>query len=136
MSPVAYKAGDNKTKKAMNKELISRLAEKVEASLGEVQRKYFKQERNVPERLNHLGFDNITGNASLYDFFYFVETGDIPQAKRGIGEVIKYIDTCIKAVEAYKPTWAICTWRGFDADVWVPLRDAKELLQEISLNIK
>lgn len=120
----------------MNKELISQLAEKVEASLGEVQRKYFKLERYVPERLNHLGFDNITGNASLYDFFYFVETGDIPQAKREIDEVIKYIDTCVKAVEAHKPTWSICTWRGFDADVWVPLRDAIELLQEISLNIK
>lgn len=63
------------------------LLDLVEAKLCEIQQLYFKHERYCPERLQSLGLDNITGNASLYDFCYFAEKGEKQKAKESLNDV-------------------------------------------------
>lgn len=118
----------------MDKKEINNYVDKVETVLREVQREYYNNERYVPEHLEHLGLDNITGNASLYDFCYWIEQGNVEKAKGELDGIRVYLDECYKAVDAYRPV-AICTWKGFDANVWPSLVEVRGLLQDLSLSI-
>ena len=111
------------------KQTIETLINAVEQNLTEIQQLYFKHERYCPERLQSLGLDNIIGNASLYDFCYLAEKGEKQKAKESLNDVKEYIASVLKVVEAYKPL-AICTWRGLDSDIWVPLREVAEALTQ------
>lgn len=119
----------------MNKNEIFHKVDEIEKILSNVQREYYKHERYVPERLERLGLDNFTGNATLYYFCWGIEHGDIERAKKDLNEVIQYVEDCFKVVDAYKPV-AICTWRGLDADIWPSLVKVRAMLSDLRMSIE
>lgn len=119
----------------MNKSEIFQKVDEIEKILSNVQREYFKHERHVPERLEQLGLDNFTGNASLYYFCWGIEHGELERANADLDEVIEYVEHCFKVVDAYKPI-AICTWRGLDADIWPSLVKLRTMLQDLRTSIE
>lgn len=119
----------------MEKTEISHKVDEIEKIFSDIQREYYKHERYVAERLEHLGFDNFTGNASLYYFWWDIEHGDIDRAKSDLDEVCQYVDDCFKVVDAYKPI-AICTWTGLDADIWPSLVKVRAMLKDLRTSIE
>jgi len=119
----------------MNKNEIYQKVDEIEKLASEVRREYYKRERDVPERLQHLGLDNFTGNAALYYFCWDIEHGDLDRAKTDLYDVIEYVEDFFKAVDAHKPI-AICTWRGLDANIWPSLVRIRVLLQDLHTNIE
>lgn len=111
---------------------INAIVEEIEIYLSETQQIYFKWEKHISEykldSLNNMGFDNCVGNADFYTLMCEVYDGNKDKAKKAFEYSYKYIMDCFNRVEAYKPI-AICTWKGVDADLWLPLHKAYILME-------
>lgn len=119
----------------MNKEMINDAVIRIENALGEVQALYYKKERYVPAHLDKMGLDNITGNASFYNFMWYIEHDEKKEAMTELQSIQEYLRDVRDAVETYKPI-PESTWRGFDADVYYPVNrilsmtyDLKDMIQ-------
>lgn len=108
---------------------VENLLDKIEAELSKVQKTYYEQERYVPERFEKFGLDNIVGNACLYDISYFASHDDKDKAWQYANDTEKYLDRILYVAEGYKPTYGICSWRGFVASIYYPLYRAHQLIK-------
>ncbi len=97
----------------------------------EIQNLYYKKERYVPKHFENQGLDNVTGNASLYEFFGCVYDNDLPQAKKAFDWSYDYIKSLRDRADAYRPAFYSESVCGFDTLVWMYASEALEVLNKI-----
>lgn len=112
-----------------NRSKLNAVLDKIESELQKVQKAYYKFEDEIPERYVHYGFDNIVGNVNLYDLGWLANNGEKTDILKGVKEMSDYISRCLRALDAYKPDYGLCGWRGFDAESYYPLHSVKCIIK-------
>ncbi len=97
----------------------------------EIQSLYFSKERYIPIHFENQGLDNVTGNASLYDFFGYVYADEFKKAKASFNWSYDYISNIMDIADSYRPAYYSESVCGFDTLVWVYAGEALEALNKI-----
>lgn len=97
--------------------------EKIEGLVSNIQQLFFSHEKEISERYEKYGLDNIVGFMSLYDFSWYVQGKEYDKAMKECDTFLNYALKLEEEAATYKPLKCCCTWRGFDSELYYMVVD-------------
>lgn len=112
--------------------MVNNIVDEIQNHLIEATNVYFKHERRLDsfylKVMDNMCADNFANQADFYGMMWGIHTNDKKMAQNEFKRDSDYIIECFNKVDAYKPCGGICGWHGIYADLWLPLCQAKNVL--------